>query len=159
MGKKNHQGNSGCATLILVVLLVLGYNWGRDSLDRLFTFNQGVSSVDFNQYKQQYYAADSTELMHQQGFESIDGRMVTWRVRVYEVDEDGELRWCAEQDQIFDTQGEKRWLSDCSAVGEVYLTRGSTSPRVNEVITLSFIPYDASDNNRINIKGFDGIVR
>lgn len=159
MRTRNHQGNSGCATLILLVLLVLGYSWARDSLDRLFTFNHGVSYLDFDEYKQQYHAADSTELMRQQGFETIDGRMVTWQVRVFEVDEDGELTWCAEQDQIYDARGEKKWVSDCSAVGKVYLKRGSISPRVNEVITLSFVPYDTTDSGKISIKGFDGIVR
>lgn len=159
MCARSHQGNSGCATLILLLLLVLGYSWARDSLDRLFTFNHGVSALSFDDYKQQYFAADSTELMRQQGFETIDGQMVTWQVRVFEVDDDGELTWCAEQDHIYDARGEKQRVSNCSAVGRVYLKRGSTSPRVNEVITLSFVPYDTICGEKISIKGFDGMVR
>ena len=74
MRSRSHKGNSGCAPLILIVLLVVGFSWTSDALDRLFTFESGVSDIGFDEFKQRYYAADSTELMRRQGFETIDGK-------------------------------------------------------------------------------------
>jgi len=158
MKTRRQQGHSGCAPLLLIVLLVLGFSWVGDTFDRLFTFNSGVSDIDFEQFKQRYYAADSTDLMRRQEFETIDGKTVTWRVRVFAVDEDGVLTWCAEQDKIYDERGNKRWVDHCSAIGKVQLVDESSSPRVNEVIRLSFVPYDAADGDEMSLKGFDGVV-
>lgn len=159
MSSRRYQGNSGCAPLLLVVLLVFGFSWVSDTLDRFFTFKSGVSNLDYDEYKRRFYPRDGTELLRQQGFEAIDGKAVTWLVRVFDVDEDGVLTWCAEHDVLYDERGDKRWLSDCSDTGKVHLARESHTPRVNELIQLSFVPYDASDGNEIYIQGFDGMVR
>lgn len=159
MGTRRYNNHSGCAPLLLSVLLVWGVTKASDTLDRLFTFKDGTSNLDYAEYKRRFYPADGTELLRRQGAEAIDGKVVTWWVRVFDVDEDGVLTWCAKQDVIFDERGGKNWIGNCTDTGEVHLDSRSRTPRINEVIALSFVPYDFSDGKEIYIKGFDGMVR
>lgn len=87
-------------------MVVFGFNMLSDGLDRFFTFTSGVNDISYSEYKLQYYPEHGTAQLRQQGFDSIDGKRVIWRVRVYQVDTDGVLTWCAEQDKIFDERGE-----------------------------------------------------